>query len=219
MKYIKKSDEPEDLAKFKASANEDWQPTYNDLRSKEKTNIHQKLLEEQGYICCYCGMEIDKENSHIEHLKPRSIFSEEQLNYNNLLASCQREREKKEPPHCGVKKADWYEEKLMLSPLKPNCSDFFRYTGSGEILPANVLDKKEKEIALTTIDKLGLDIDKLNAMRKAAIDGILEVVENLEKSEIKELLDSFDKLDNQGKYIPFCAVITYIIQEYFIGEK
>ncbi len=41
----------------------------------------------------------------------------------------------------------------MVSPLKPNCTDFFRYTGSGEILPANILDKKEKKAAVTTIDK------------------------------------------------------------------
>ncbi len=217
MKYIKKGDEPEDLAKFKASANEDWKPTYNDLRSKEKTNIHQNLLEEQGYICCYCGMRIDKENSHIEHLKPRNSFPEEQLNYNNLLASCQREREKNEPQHCGVKKAEWYDQNLIVSPLEPHCSDFFLYTGSGEILPTNVL---EREIAaVTTIDKLGLDINKLNAMRREAIDGILEAVDNLEQLEIQQLLNSFDKLDNQGKYAPFCAVITYIIKEYFIEGK
>ncbi|NES72988.1 MAG: TIGR02646 family protein, partial [Okeania sp. SIO2D1] len=89
-----------------------------------------------------------------------------------------REREKKEPPHCGVKKADWYDEKLMVSPLENHCSDFFIYTGSGEILPTNVLERKKA--AETTIDKLGLDIDKLNAMRREAIDGILEALENLE---------------------------------------
>lgn len=217
MKYIKKGEEPEDLGKFKASANEDWKPTYNDLRSKEKTNIHQNLLEEQGYSCCYCGMGIDKENSHIEHFKPRSVFPEEQLNYNNLLASCQREREKNEPVHCGVKKADWYDKNLIVSPLEPDSSDFFLYTGSGEILPTNIPDKKET--AVTTIDKLGLDIDKLNAMRREAINGIVEAVENLEESEIKQLIDGLNKLDNQGKYIPFCAVITYYLKKYFIGEK
>ena len=64
-----------------------------------------------------------------------------------------------------------------------------------------------------------MDIDKLNAMRKAAIDGILKIIETLEEPEIKQLLNSLDKLDSQGEYMPFCAVITYFIKEYFLEEK
>lgn len=75
MRYICKGDEPDSLANLKELANEDWKPTYeDDCRGEVKTQLHKALLQEQGYICCYCGMAITKENSHIEHLKPRNIY-------------------------------------------------------------------------------------------------------------------------------------------------
>ncbi|NEP57986.1 MAG: TIGR02646 family protein [Symploca sp. SIO2G7] len=77
--------------------------------------------------------EADKEESdscHIEHLKPQEKFPQLALDYNNLLASCQAERSKNPPPplRCGYKKDNWYDEKLFVSPLQPDCESFFRYT-------------------------------------------------------------------------------------------
>ena len=142
MKYIKKGNEPEELRKFNDAANENWQPTFREFRGEDKRRLQQKLIEEQGHICCYCGMRITREDSHIEHLKPQSKYPEDELNYNNLLASCKLKREPKQPQHCGVKKDDWYDEDLMVSPLDPNCADFFIYTGGGEILATDEEDKK-----------------------------------------------------------------------------
>ncbi len=47
----------------------------------------------------------------------------------------------------------------MVSPLEENCADFFRYTEDGQILATEELDKQNA--AETTIDRLGLNIDKL----------------------------------------------------------
>ena len=48
-----------------------------------------KLIEEQGYICCYCGKRIQNDNStSIEHVKPKSIYKQETLKFSNLLVSC-----------------------------------------------------------------------------------------------------------------------------------
>lgn len=54
MKHIVKAEEPEELVNWKALANEDWQPTYDDLRGTEKRAVKNSLMAEQGYICCYC---------------------------------------------------------------------------------------------------------------------------------------------------------------------
>lgn len=214
MKYIKKGNEPEELANFKAFANEDWQPTFEDFRSEDKKKFKQKLIEEQGHVCCYCGMRISSENSHIEHLKPQSDYPEDELNYYNLLASCQLKREPKEPQHCGVKKDDWYDKDLMVSPLEPNCVDFFIYTGAGEILPTD--DEDKKIAAATTIDKLGLNIDKLKAMREEAIDAILTDIDKgkLSKSKIDKLIN-YGKQDYSRQYEPFCQAIVYILKKYY----
>ncbi len=215
MRYIRKGDEPEILANLKALANEDWKPTYeDDCRGEVKTQLHKALLQEQGYICCYCGMAITKENSHIEHLKPRSIYPKLALEYRNLLASCQRDREPREPQHCGVKKDKWYDEQLMVSPLDENCASFFRYAASGEILPTDELDKQQA--AKTTIEKLGLGIAKLRLMRSAAIDGALLAIEGLTDEETLLFAQGYEKPDTNGQYEEFCVAIAYILNQYFI---
>lgn len=215
MKYIRKSEEPESLANLKALSNEDWKPTYeDDCRGEVKTQLHDSLLQEQGYICCYCGISITKKNSHIEHLKPRSIYPKLALDYKNLLASCQRDRERREPQHCGVKKDDWYDEQLMVSPLDVNCANFFRYAASGEILPTDEQDLQEA--AQTTIEKLGLGIEKLRLIRSAAIDGALLAIEGLTDEEKLLFAQGYEKPDANGQYEEFCAAIAYILNQYFI---
>ena len=42
MKYIKKSNEPEELANFKAFANENWQPTFREFRGEDKRKFQEK---------------------------------------------------------------------------------------------------------------------------------------------------------------------------------
>jgi uncharacterized protein (TIGR02646 family) len=230
MKYINKGDEPDSFTRWKALANENWTPTYDDLRGQEKTDLYNALLREQGFICCYCGMRItrdlsdigedtsdtDRDSCHIEHLKPQSIYPELALEYKNLLASCQAERDKVPPPpvRCGYKKEDWYDENLIVSPLDANCADYFRYSASGEILPTEAPDKQAA--AKTTIEKLKLDIDKLRAMRSAAIDGTLLAIEGLTDQEIQLFAQGVEQLNDEGKYQSFCFAIAYILNQYFI---
>lgn len=210
MKYIHKGEEPEMFAVWKRLQNEDWTPNWDALRSPEKPVLNDALLREQGYICCYCGMEISKENSHIEHFKPRSIYPHLELEYTNLLVSCQRKRTS--PEHCGYKKDDWYDEQLMVSPLEANCADFFSYTESGKIQATD--DPNKQAAAATTIAQLGLNIDKLIALRQVAIEEILEGIDELTKEEIQKLIEDYEKPDGDGKYSPFCAAIIYKLNQY-----
>ncbi|MBD2339267.1 TIGR02646 family protein [Calothrix sp. FACHB-156] len=216
MKYIKKNPEPEKFSNWKALENDDWKPNWDDnFQKPEKVIVHDSLLQEQGYICCYCGMRITRETSHIEHLKPRSHYQHLALEYTNLIASCQGESE--EPPpvpvHCGHHKKYWYDEHLMVSPLEINCVDFFKYPASGEIQPTD--DPAKQATAKTTIEKLALDINKLQNMRKVAIDAALMGIEDLSDEEIQQLVEGYEKLDSNGQYTPFCAAIIYLLKNYF----
>lgn len=116
MKYIKKGQAPQTFTDWKSQENENWQPNWDNLRGKEKSAVYDTLLKEQGYICCYCGRRISRETSHIEHLKPRTNYPDLAIEYVNLLASCQGESEQPPPIplHCGHKKKDWYDEKLVV---------------------------------------------------------------------------------------------------------
>lgn len=218
MKYIKKNQPPEEFIEWKNKTNEDWQPTWKKFRRNPvKRSVRESLLEEQGYICCYCEKRINQEDSHIEHLKPKdtnNIYSHLTLDYNNLLASCQGEKENTStiPVHCGHKKDDWYDEALMVSPLDSNCADFFRYTEDGQILPTTDLDKKPA--AEQTIKRLALDIDKLKRMREQAIEGILDTIDTLSNNEIKKLINGFEKTNANGECEEFCSAIIYVLRQY-----
>jgi len=214
MKFIDKNEEPEIFANWKRLENEDWKPTWENFQKPEKPVVHNALLKEQGYICAYCGMRISRETSHIEHLKPREKYAKLGLDYTNFLASCQGESETPPsiPVHCGHKKGKWYDESLMVSPLKEDCAVFFRYTEDGQILATEEVDKQNA--AEITIDRLGLNIDKLKAMRQGAIAAILDDFDLLNAEEKQQLIDGFKKTNASGEYEEFVAAIVSVIQQY-----
>ncbi len=193
MKHIKKNQPPEDFSEWKNQANEDWQPNWDNFQKPEKTSVHNSLLKEQGFICCYCGRRINQIDSHIEHLRPRNKYPKLALYYDNFLASCQGESETPPtiPVHCGHKKDKWYEQRFMVSPLVGNCAEFFRYTDDGQILATT--DPVKQTAAAETIKRLALNINKLKRMREQAIEGILEIIETLNDDEIRKLINGFEQ--------------------------
>ena len=215
MRYIHKGEEPESFKSWKALAKTTPNWGYSYLQNPEKRELHEALLREQGHICCYCGMRITLSSSHIEHLKPQSTPEPDlSVEYTNLLASCQREREPRKPIHCAVAKDNWYDEDLMVSPLTPNCTDFFIYTDDGQILETNTPEKKAA--ATTTIDKLRLNIPKLIAMRRQVIQNLLADIDELTDEERLKLVQGFEQRDANGQYEEFCGAIAYILNQYFI---
>lgn len=214
MKYIQKSEPPQAFIDWKNLASEDWQPSWANFQKPQKTSVHQSLLQEQGFICCYCGRRIILADSHIEHFKPRNKYPDLQLDYVNLIASCEIDTD--EPPpipvHCGHKKGAWYEENLMVSPVESNCADFFRYTDDGQILATKEIDKQEA--AKTTIEKLDLNIYKLQKMRKGAIEGILNGLDLSDSQTVQKLINGFSKPNKDGELDQFCHVIIHVLQQY-----
>jgi len=103
LKYIRKSQPPQDFIEWKNLASEDWQPSWQNFQKPEKILVHKSLLGEQGFICCYCGQRMNLKDSHIEHFKPRKEYADLQLDYSNLMSSCQGESEDlpPKPAHCS----------------------------------------------------------------------------------------------------------------------
>lgn len=57
------------------------------------TKIKKVLLNEQGFVCCYCGKRISKDKMTIEHIETRKKSIENNnidkiFDHNNLIASC-----------------------------------------------------------------------------------------------------------------------------------
>jgi len=173
MKHIVKDQDTPGFDEWNARANDDWQPTYEDLSGTIKEEVKNSLMKEQGYICCYCERRLTDDDSHIEHFNPRSNNAANPLDYTNMLCSCQNRLEQGEPRHCGHLKGDWFDNQLLVSPLDPDCEGRFAYTADGKIQPAT----KSSDAARMTIVKLGLNINKLCALRNKAIEPFLD--ENL----------------------------------------
>jgi len=200
VKYIKKSHEPSEFSEWKAQKNENWEPSYGILGGVEKQALKQSLMKEQGFLCCYCENRIDENDSHIEHIRPQKAFPEYSLEYENLLCSCGNKNKKGEPLHCGIKKDDWFDKDLLVSPLKEDCVQYFKFLPDGSIRAAN-----EERAADMTIEKLGLDIPKLRAFRRSVIAPFLDP--SLTQEEFKKFVASYLTSDEEGVFSPFHMTI------------
>lgn len=204
MKYIVKDQNTLDFDEWNASANEDWQPTYENLSDTTKKEVKDSLMKEQGYICCYCERRLTDDDSHIEHFNPRSNNDVNPLDYANILCSCQNRLEQGEPRHCGHLKGDWFDRQLLVSPLDPDCEGHFAYTADGKIQPV----RKSDDAARMTIEKLGLNINKLSALRKEAIEPFLDG--NLSEQEFSQFVSGYLMKNTGEMFGEFWTTIDYI---------
>lgn len=135
--------------------------------------------------------------ARIEHFRPKKC-RDRQLDYINLHCSCQRELLPGEPRHCGSRKGSWFDKNLLISPLASDCEERFRFTANGDIFP------RDNDVgAKVTIERLGLDLPKLNALRAAAVDGLYD----LPKTQISQLLVR----GTDGRFLEFHTTIKQVL--------
>jgi len=210
VKHIRKGEEPSELLDWKATDKmyQRNRPKWKRFRPPVKQDVHASLCEEQGWICCYCGVGIELNTSHIEHFRPREDFPENTFDYDNLLCSCQLELSKKEPRRCGSAKGSWFEEGITVSPLEPDCERRFEYLADGRIRAVEN-DQGAKE----TIIHLDLDGAKLRELRKAAIDAAFEDIDILQNGNIQESIDIYDQRSPiTNRFQPFCVAIVHTLE-------
>lgn len=178
------------------------EPIYKkDFYGAEKPRLREELLKEQGYICCYCMKRINNNTSHIEHFWPKGEFSSSDMDYANMLASCESESGGE---YCGHKKNDWYIDDMVI-PTSPGIEDLFRYLEDGSI-KANRKDRRAGA-ANQMIENLGLDSFHLKRNRRQAIEAseVYDDVDYMEE-DIRSFIDYYNhRID--GKFEPYCQCI------------
>lgn len=208
MKFIEKQQEPQAYTDWKALANDNWQPSYDDLSGDPKKALKDALMVEQGHLCCYCECRLTDNDAHIEHFRPQSDPTVDPLDYSNMLCSCQDQLKKAEPRHCGNQKGDWFDDALLVSPLDPEGERRFSFTGDGNIQPKAATD----HAAIETINRLSLDIPKLNALRASAIEPFLEA--SLREEELQQFVTAYLHNNESGLYGEFWTTIHCLFGGY-----
>ena len=217
MKRVSKGISPAEFEDWKAQANDDWQPTYDDLRNPEKSILKAALLAEQGWVCCYCGQSIEDSGSHIEHFRPQSQRDDLALDYDNLHASCLRAVEPGRPLHCGHAKDDDFDEGCHICPTEPDCESRFVYTQLGQIAARHPDDAA----ASAMIKLLALDSPRLCSQREEKIKSTFDAafLETVTADELKALRDAYRRPKPDGKLESFGhAIARYAEQQLMLFE-
>ena len=214
MRHINKTRPPEEFVEYCKTPG----VSYEGLSGEPKKKLRKRLVEDQGYICCYCGMEIsDDEHTKIEHVKCQKYHSDLALCFDNMLASCdggesdrksfnkagrvERRTMQKHQEHCDAKKE---EKDIPVSPLDAEIESFITYFDDGSVKGCNDSGKQ-------LVQTLGLNARYLQMLRKNAIDSYLEIPMDDIKTEIEKL-----HIPNNGRLQPFCFAIEqclYAIQK------
>ena len=212
MRYIQKGNEPPSFTIWKQQSIDDCPSTWENFRKPQKSEVLDSLLQEQGFICCYCGQAIDRKHSHIEHFQPRTHYPSLSVDYFNLLACCpgygKDDPDKTPQEFCGHYKKD---QELPISPLDRDCSTHFRYSGCGEVLSNS---ESPSCPVKETIEILALNHPTLKRAREEAIEGILQDIDTFSDDELRKLMSSYDQPDATGKLEEFCNVIIYTLSQY-----
>jgi len=209
MKHVTKVTSAPEFEAWKVS--DDWAPGHADLQNPQKRKLHESLLSEQGWVCCYCGRQIDLYDSHIEHFRPQERYADLALNFENLHASCIRETQPGKPLHCGHAKSADFDEAFQISPLDAHCESRFIYTLDGDILPSDVTDAQ----AAYMVKLLKLDLAFLRNRREEAVNRVFdpEFLETVTDGELKTLRDFFRSMDKEGKAQSFGHVLARFAEQ------
>jgi len=203
MKYIRKGKEPDSLTQHRLKPHSDYD------NYKEKDDLRQTLLTEQGYICCYCMQRINMDKMKIEHWHPQSKYPDEQLNYKNMLGACMgNEGQPEHLQHCDTRKGD---ENITINPINENCESFIKFSSFGEISSDN------EHISKDLNETLNLNEETIVKNRRSVLD---EALKNFQKKragqwtrEILEREISRWSSSSHGAYKPYCQIVIYYFQK------
>ncbi|TAH17751.1 MAG: TIGR02646 family protein [Cytophagales bacterium] len=105
MRKIEKQSEPTALTNYRNEQKKNKLAlNFENLPADVKAIIKKSLLEEQGYLCCYCMKKIEYDTMKVEHFKTQNQNQELVLDYHNLLGACEgnQKHNDKAKHHCDT---------------------------------------------------------------------------------------------------------------------
>ena len=206
MRYIRKCATPQFFIDDTAGLT-----LWNDYLAQNKRKLKEFILvNEQNGLCCYCEGKIIINQSHLEHIKPKSMdILNLTFDYNNISVSCNGLCNNMEKEYCGHKKENGFDGIKFLNPLETaNIRDYFVYENNGEIKSSGIDDVKSSY----TINLLQLNTfnNYLQEARQKALKEFREVIIKNAKDTKKDLREIAFFLLNQENF----AYISFLRYQY-----
>lgn len=226
MRKIDKGTEPQTLTKYRASIplkDRGRRDIYNDFKEKtikgcesnESGNLRKQLLEEQGYVCCYCLSRISCSDSKIEHFRSQENHKDLRIDYKNLFISC-----KGGVPgnlHCDTKKAN---KELSSVDLLSSIENRISYKPTGRIM------SKDPSFEHDINEILNLNSPNLIDNRKQSYsDLIVLIIKSLPKtkkkgdsnvwkrSKIQSIINKYESKNKSGQYAPHFDMLIFFLKK------
>ena len=197
-----------------------------------KLQLKQSLLEDQGYLCCYCNRllifdpssdQSSVENTlptEVEHLATVTLQPKRALDYTNLMVSCDGGRldpsgkQKKNVPEkhltCNAARGS---KPLNVTPEQPDCEVRVQYALNGEAFGMD--SKADDTVTLLNLKKFSED-------RRKAIEGWIYESGDIESGYISrsEAIQCIQQLQEKhnGKFYSFSSAIIQIIQREILNQ-
>ena len=210
MRFILKREEPRSLREYRAVPGAIYNgPNFTSV----KTDVRQQLLQEQGYLCCYCMKRIqdDELRTKIDHWHCQDRYPDEQLSYLNLLAACDGNSGfPNNDQHCDTKKANI---DIRYNPSDPSHKERLQiqYNSLGEIKSIDPTFNYQIDTVLN------LNFSRLTDNRKAILDAIIDVLHNKQgkrtRAEISSIIRKWQARNEEGKLMEYCGVAIYYLEK------
>jgi uncharacterized protein (TIGR02646 family) len=207
MKRIQKGREPESLKRHRPTPF----ATYANYEARDE--LRRALLEEQGYICCYCMQRISAADMKIEHWAPQSGREDLQLVYGNLLGACRgAEGEVRSRQHCDTHKGN---TEITVNPASEtmDCERLVHYLPNGEVTSHDAIVREDLQATLN------LNTEQLKRNRKSVIDTLVRYLSSKQKSGswppafLRLTLASWKNRGSDGMYQEYCRVVVYYLEK------
>jgi len=188
-----------------------------DLSAKTMVLIRKKLLDDQGFICCYCQRRIPHKSkkgkfitpkSKIEHFKCQKNFPRLQLDYRNMFIAC-RGKGNNDEHTCDTKKED---DLLLKTDFSKAIQNNIYYTKVGEMKSFDTdLQKDIDEI-------LNLNEENLRVSRSAIYVAIQMTKKRLGKkpnyqTELSKLVRNIQNKNSKGQLVEFLGTHLYFLNK------
>ena len=205
MRQIRKGDEPVALKHWKRVNSG---KSYKDLSSDLRCEIGNACVKEQSFLCGYCCKRIDVDSSHNEHLIPQRTDARRTLDFDNIIASCNTNKQ------CGKAHGS---KTLPMTPLMPECETDLKYYISG--LVEGLTDNAKNMIDVLNLGDTRKRNRRLVEIRKCIIFSLLfqhgtqpEELQMLDADLIGLLIDEFESPDS-GKLEAYSPVIVSVLRD------